>query len=161
MNPLVKFTDEEIDYARQVAKEIYEESRRKGLNPGNATGRGYESKNEILGVIGEWAYAKVMHIPFEPNINTFKRPDVGNAHIRSSHALGHLILRPGDVPGLYVFVLVADDYSWARVIGQFDGAEAMTDKYWHNKEAVAKKLRRGDAAWLVNYKELKPLEKAA
>ena len=161
MNTVIEFTEEEIGYAKQVAKNIYDESRRQGLNPGNAAGNGYEHGHDILGVVGEMAYAKVMGIEFVPNINQFKRPDVGDVHVRSSHALGHLILRPGDVDGLYAFVLVAKDYTWARVVGQYDGAEAMTDKHWHNKEEVAKKLRRGDPAWLVHHTELKPLQEAA
>jgi hypothetical protein len=73
----VKFTPEDIEYAKQVAQDIYDESRRQGLNPGNATGRGYEAKNEILGVMGEMAYAKATGRKFVPNINQFKRPDVG------------------------------------------------------------------------------------
>ena len=104
MNTVVDFTEEEIDYAKQVAKDIYDESRRQGFNPGNAAGNGYEHGHDILGVVGEMAYAKVMGIEFVPNINQFKRPDVGDVHVRSSHALGHLILRPGDVVGLYAFV---------------------------------------------------------
>ena len=157
----VKFTSKDIEYAKQVAQDIYDESRRQGLNPGNATGRGYEAKNEILGVVGEMAYAKATGRKFVPNINQFKRPDVGDTHVRSSYSLGHMILRPGDVPGLYSFVHVARDHTWATVIGYFDGAEAMTDKYWRTKEQIANVLGPGDAAWIVHFKKLKPLQEAA
>ena len=157
----VKFTLEEIDYAKEVAKDIYDESRRRGLNPGNATGRGYEAKNEILGVMGEMAYAKATGRKFVPNINQFKRPDVGDTHVRSSYSLGHMILRPGDVPGRYVFVHVARDHTWATVIGHFDGAEAMTDKYWRNEEQIADVLGPGDPAWIIHFTKLEPLQEAA
>tara|TARA_R110000744_G_C18993914_1_gene520909 strand:+ start:64 stop:546 length:483 start_codon:yes stop_codon:yes gene_type:complete len=157
----INFTDKEIDYAKKVAKHIYDESRRQGFNPGNAAGNGYEPGHDILGVIGEMAYAKATGIEFVPNINQFKRPDVGDVHVRSSYSLGHLILRPGDVPGPYAFVQVGRNHKWAKVVGHFDGSEAMTDKYWRTKEQVAEVLREGDAAWIVHFKKLKPLQEAA
>jgi hypothetical protein len=160
MNIRIKITQKDIDDAVEIQTKIFDESRRLGLDPGNATGQGYKSRNEFVGVLGEIAVARFLGIEdFKGNINTFKEADVAGNHVRATEYYGgRLLARRGDRVGPYIFVVVRPEEKVAHIKGWMDGAEIMTDKYWLEGEALAKKLRKGDPCWCVDQSELHPMD---
>ena len=145
----IPLTEEDIIYARSVAKSIYDESRRQGLDPTGATGY-YSAENEIIGVLGEIAAARHFGIPFVPNINQFKRPDVGKWAVRTTkYPKGKLLIRPGD-PATDPYMLVTiPTFRAANIIGWIEGKDAMTDDNWYDKESIRPIVGPGDAAWVI------------
>ena len=145
----IPLTEEDIIYARSVAKSIYDESRRQGLDPTGATGY-YSAENEIIGVLGEIAAARHFGIPFVPNINQFKRPDVGKWAVRTTkYPKGKLLIRPGD-PATDPYMLVTiPTFRAANIIGWIEGEDAMTDDNWYDKESIRPIVGPGDAAWVI------------
>ncbi len=72
--------------------------------------------------MGEYALAKILGKPWEPRVNTFHAPDVGNLQVRSTiYTAGKLILRPGDPPGNYVLVITQPPKFKIAGVYQFTG----------------------------------------
>src|SRR5215467_14477408 len=61
---------------------------------------------DIEGAIAELAMAKLLGSYWEPTNRSFKAPDLGEIHIRSTcHPSGHLIIRPNDPEEKYTLVI--------------------------------------------------------
>ena len=105
---------------------------------------------DIVGAIGEYAVARALGKPFQPLLNTFKLPDVGELQVRATRwPRGHLIVREDDPEGVYVLVTVNEPR--AEVHGWLTAKEARQDKYWGNPDETRA------ACWSVPQYDLHPL----
>lgn len=69
--------------------------------------RGGGEAIHIIGALGELATAKVLGIPWEKSINTFKAPDVGGFQVRTAtQSHQGMIFRPGDDNPDDIFICV-------------------------------------------------------
>ena len=153
MNTIL-LTEEDVIYARSVAKSIYDESRRQGLDPAGATGY-YSAENEIIGVLGEIAAARHFGIPFVANINQFKRPDVGRWQVRSTkYPRGKLLIRPGDPAADPYMLVTVPTFRAANIIGWIEGKDAMTDEHWYDKDRIRSVVGPGAPAWVIKQDQL-------
>jgi hypothetical protein len=86
---------------------------------------------DIEGAVAEACFAKHMGLYWGCHVNSFKAPDVGSWQVRStSHASGHLIVRPNDKPPGRVAMLTTEKFG-AVLHGWIDIDSAKVDKYWH------------------------------
>jgi hypothetical protein len=79
--------------------------------------------NHIEGAAGELAFAKWVGHYWSGSVNTFKVPDVGSVHVRTSVANRDLIVRPKDDDS-GVYVLVRGQIPEFEIIGWVYGHEA-------------------------------------
>jgi hypothetical protein len=83
----------------------------------------------IEGIAAEIAVAKALGIPYRPNLNGFKAPDVGDLHVRwTTRSNGKLVIRPGDPDGIYV--LVTGQCPTFTVMGWIHSYDAKQPCYW-------------------------------
>lgn len=100
----------------------------------------------IQGIAAEIAVAKALGMPYRPNLNGFKAPDVGELHVRQTpHPKGCLIIRPGDPDGVYV--LAIGQCPVFRIVGWIHSYDAKQPRYWR---------AGGPGAWFVPQSTLKP-----
>ena len=149
----VDFTEEDVQYATLIAQRVRDASCELGLKEeGVVDGEPYNPHQEFIGVLGEILLARYLDTPFVPNICTFKRPDILNLQSRATDAIfnGCLIIRHND-PADHPYVLTTIDLQYKRgfVKGWIWGHEAMVPKNWYEGEAMARRLRPGKPAWLV------------
>jgi hypothetical protein len=103
----------------------------------------------IEGIAAEIAVAKALGIPYRPNLEGFKAPDVGELHVRqTAHRDGSLIIRPGDPDGVYV--LAIGQCPVFRIVGWIHSYDAKQPQYWRAPNG-------GPGAWFVPQRMLKPL----
>jgi len=158
----IDFTDEHIAYAHALAKHIRQVSCELALKEESViAGGSYDHHQDFVGVLGEIALSRFLKTPFVPNICTFKRPDVLGNQSRATDAFrgGCMPLRPGDNPD-HPYVLTTLDLEMRRgfVKGWIWGYEAMIDDNWYEGEAMARRLRPGKPAWLIEQRQLHGLD---
>lgn len=104
---------------------------------------------DIDGALAEIAFAKWRKVYYRPSNMSLKEPDVGKVQVRStSHALGHLIVRPNDKKNAaQPFALGITDAPYVRLIGWKFGVDCMKDEY-----------RREDGSWWVPQADLDNLD---
>jgi len=79
---------------------------------------------DIDGACAELAVAKALNMHWGGHVGSFKAPDVGELHIRSTnHANGQLIIRKND-PDEYVYMLVICKCPDYKIIGGMSGRKA-------------------------------------
>lgn len=131
----------------------------KGLKPKHGLEEEEGLSAHVWGVCGELAYAKARGIFYEPTINTFKAPDVGDVQVRcrTNHEWD-LIIRRADHDAEF-FVLVTVDPKRSTRLRVYDGGywgwEAKQHKEWYR---TYKKGR--PKAWFVPQWALREREKA-
>jgi len=158
----VDFTDEDIGYAHALGAHIRQVSCELSLKEKSVVAGGvYDPHQDFIGVLGEMALARFLNTPFIPNICTFKRPDVLGYQSRATDAFrgGCMPLRPGDNPD-HAYVLTTLDLEMKRgfVRGWIWGYEGMVDENWYEGDDMARRLRPGDPAWLIEQYQLYGLE---
>jgi hypothetical protein len=108
LNDIEKIID--IAKGRQRRAEIYNRQPKYGQPKDNI------SRDNILGVLGEYAYAKYFNIPYDGNGPIPDDLDVGDVQIRTTYYLhGKLIANPSD-PENRKYVLVWGDIESFRAI---------------------------------------------
>lgn len=123
----VELTEEQLELGRQVGEERYK----------RAQSKGWKSKlgwttvgNNILGARCEAAVAVALGLPWDLDLNNFKkRGDVGGLEVRGTNHTP-LYIRPGDPPErIYILVheLARGTY---RLRGWMRGEEAMARDEW-------------------------------
>jgi hypothetical protein len=111
--------------------------------------RVYESdwNVNVEAIAAEIAVAKALGIPYRPNLNGFKAPDVENLHVRwTAHRNGSLIIRPGDPDGIYV--LVTGQCPTFTVVGWIHSYDAKQPHYWRSPNGCS-------GAWFVPQRALR------
>jgi len=91
---------------------------------------------DIDGALAELAFAKWRGVYCRPSNMSLKEPDVGKTQVRStSHALGHLIVRPNDKKNAaQPFVLGITDAPRVRFVGWKFGIDCLRDEYWREEK---------------------------
>lgn len=102
-----------------------------GIQKGLRSAAGYSNETawdvDILGAMGEMAFAKAHGIYWVPTIDVFKVPDVGNVYVRTTrNSKGRLIVRAADPEGLYALVIAKEPRF--RIAGTYWASEARADK---------------------------------
>jgi len=123
------------------------ESVRQNLRGSKVADSGWGS--DVEGALSEMAFCKATGVYWEPTVNTFKAPDVGDLiQIRgTSYQEGRLIVRSGD-DGQHIFVLVTIYRDQFRVVGWMFGHEAKKSHYIHNPNS------RGADCYMVPQNDL-------
>ena len=105
---------------------------------------------DIDGALAEIAFAKWRGVYCRPSNMSLKEPDVGKVQVRStSHALGHLIVRPNDKKNAaQPFVLGITDAPRVRLVGWKFGVDCMRPGYW----------REDKGSWWVPQADVEALE---
>lgn len=86
---------------------------------------------DIDGAAAEMAFAKLNNFYWSASNRTFKEPDVGVWHIRSTTRVdGHLIIRPNDEDPEALFVFAVTNLPRVSIYGWIVAHEAKTDRYW-------------------------------
>lgn len=122
----ITLTPDEIQYAATAGV-----MRRVDSMKANLTNRRYSDASDwdidIEGACAELAVAKAMNVFWNGHMRTFKGPDVGDLHVRSTtHANGHLIIRDNDDENA-VYVLVICDCPRYKIVGGISGKRARRD----------------------------------
>jgi len=90
---------------------------------------------DIDGALAEMAFAKHMNFYWSASNRSFKEPDVGEWHVRSTrHSDGHLIVRPNDVDPESRFVFAITGDRWVSLVGWMLASEARIDQFWRENE---------------------------
>ena len=86
-------------------------------------------RDDIEGACGERAVAKYLEVPWNPDINAFKNPDVSGYQVRTTtwHS-GKLLLRPGD-PSEHIYILVTGEFPTYVIRGWLTGAQAKQERF--------------------------------
>ena len=123
------------------------ESIRQNLRGSKVSDSGWGA--DVEGALAEMAFCKATGVYWEPTVNTFKAPDVGDLiQIRgTSYQEGRLIVRSGDDP-FHIFVLVTIYRDHFRVVGWMFGHEAKKPLYIANPNA------RGADCYMVPQNDL-------
>lgn len=110
---------------------------------------------DINGAMGEYALAKILKIPWEPTLNTFKVPDVGDLHVRTTtFQTGRLIIRPGDPYGIYVLIIAnAPIFRAAGWVNYHTGQFPL--EYWTRPSKSGPECWAIPQEYLVSISELK------
>jgi hypothetical protein len=124
-----------------------------GLMHARALARGWKDRVyesdwnvHVEAIAAEIAVAKALGIRYNPNLNGFKAPDVGDLHVRwTTRSNGPLIIRPGDPDGVYV--LVTGQCPTFTVMGWIHSSDAKRPQYWRSPNG-------GPGAWFVPQRKL-------
>lgn len=147
---------QEFDLAINTARLRMAVSIASGLNAGNKVrGRSWLKRlyEEVIGVCGEIAVAKLGGFYFVPGLNEFHLvPDVfKDVEVRSTdREEGCLIIRDNDVPGRR-FILAIVSGSEVILAGWIYGENGMKDEYLRNPN-------NHSPAWFVPKHKLSPME---
>lgn len=86
--------------------------------------------NDIIGNLGETAFAKYSNLYNSFSINSFKLPDVGHVQVRStSYPDGHLIIATHD-PDHDPYVLMIGECEDWTIAGWITGRQAKHPQFW-------------------------------
>lgn len=112
-------------------------------------------QTDIDGAAAEMAVAKWLGIYWGGHEGTFKAPDVGPYHVRSTtHANGHLLIRPDDDANDICFLVITDPPIYS-IIGSLRAGAGMLDVYWRPADT------KGGGAWWVPQGKIDPIEAMA
>lgn len=120
----VTLTDSEMYEATEHGKRMHRESREDNREDKTGTTSDFIC---IIGAMGELAVAKVLGVPWEKHLNTFKAPDVGEFQVRARpQAYQELLFRPDDNPEeIYILVtrtrgshFIVRGWQWGEVCRQ-------------------------------------------
>jgi len=151
---IYKMKPEEMQFAKDYATYVYNESRKSKLNSFTVK---KANKSEALGwgIVGygaEIAWSKICGVEFKHNMNEFHEiPDDGIHEIRSSaHPSGGLIVRENDsIDRKYIFAKFNSNNEY-YFYGWMYGKEVRQPKYYFNPN-------NWKPAWRVDKEHLHPI----
>lgn len=111
----------------------------------------HEWEMDIIGAIGELSVAKGLGLYWPAGVNTWKLPDVGALHVRTTtHADGRLLIRPNDGYGIYILVVVGR-VGQARLAGWIDFKDVRNPEWFTQPDA------NRPGCWAIPQSALKPM----
>ena len=154
LSATVTLTPWEYKACMDVAAARMATSNEAGWNHGSTYKRTYlqRTQEEIVGVCGEMAVARVLDCYWSPSVNTFhKETDLPRSmEVRSTaHLTGRLIVREND-PTDRIYVLVIGEPPTMTVVGWMLGADARKDQWIENPHGHRQ-------AWFVPQDQLIPI----
>lgn len=148
--PQIKLSHQELFQAGMIGVARHLSARKnKHVHKLNETERDLNSWSvDINGVCGEMAVSKYLGIYYTPP--AWREDDLPNGYeIRTTtYYTGHLIIRPGDKPAVYVLVVAKEPIYSIR--GWLHSKEAMHKKYFHPSDNT------GGECWMVPQSDLNP-----
>lgn len=91
--------------------------------------------NDIVGNLGETAFAKYANLYNSFSINSFKLPDIGHVQVRSTTCPnGHLIIAQNDNEN-DPYVLMIGEYEEWEIKGWITGKQAKHPQFWNKQNS--------------------------
>lgn len=140
---VVTLSEADIERSRWVGQKRQQESLKKGLSQTGAYGTAKPGPEllemEILGAMGECAFAAYRGVPWAGHVNEWKKADVDGHEVRATARLGgRLIFRDNDIRKAYrPFVLMVGRCPIFRCAGWILGSEIQRDD-WYGELAKGK-----------------------
>ena len=154
--PHIMLSDVEVRMAVEVAISRRQSSMHQALKPAHGIRPDFEWEWEVQSAAAEAAVAKLLHVWWGGNVNSFKDPDLeGNLQVRwtRDHA-GHLVLRPKDNPK-HKYILVTGAIPRFRIQGWAYGGAVM------QPEHLCKPDPTRPSCWFMPHSQLAPVTKEA